>query len=302
MKKILLIVSVFVAEFCYSQEKFSFVDDNMEWSYITVESWDENPNEPSGRLPAMTTVRYKYIGDTNVNSFVYKKMFRTLNNGLTWTQICNIREEDKRIYSLVNGKEKLIYRFDYDLNEKSIFWSDKINYIDTVLIAGSEKVRFGIGGYEDNLPSMLSSIELFSFHDCVIEDIGGLYAPRFDTKFPATYDITGSTEMSYLLCVKKGGKVIYHNTSYDDCYYYRERTAVKFIDNPQISLSPNPVKDILTLTLPTDNNEIKIYDLQGKLLLQQNVGFSAEINVSMLPAGTYVLVVNNSERLTFIKQ
>ncbi len=293
MKKILFfLLTVILAEISFSQENFSFVDDDMGWSYITVESWDENPDEPSGRLPAMTTVRYKYIGDTNVNGFVYKKMFRSLNNGLTWNQICDIREQDKRIYSLVNGEEKLIFRFDYELNEKSLFWGDKINYIDTVLIAGSEKVRFGIGGYEDNLPSMLSSIELFSFHDCVIEDIGGLYAPRFDTRFPATYDITGSTEMSYLLCVKKGGKVIYHNTSYDDCYYYRERTAVKFIDNPQISLSPNPVKDKLTLTLSQAENEIEIFNLQGKLLLQQNVGQSAEVNVSMLPKGTYVLMVN----------
>ena len=65
---------------------------------------------------------------------------------------------------------------------------------------------------------------------------------------------------------------------------------------------PNPVKDYLTLTLPTDNNEIKIFDLQGKLLLQQNVGFSAEINVLSLKTGTYVLVVNDAESITFIKQ
>ncbi|MBR5434724.1 MAG: T9SS type A sorting domain-containing protein [Bacteroidales bacterium] len=50
------------------------------------------------------------------------------------------------------------------------------------------------------------------------------------------------------------------------------------------------------------NNEIRIFDLQGKLLLQQNVGQSAEVNVSMLPKGTYVLMVNNLERRTFIKQ
>ncbi|MBR4497638.1 MAG: T9SS type A sorting domain-containing protein [Bacteroidales bacterium] len=58
----------------------------------------------------------------------------------------------------------------------------------------------------------------------------------------------------------------------------------------------------MTLTLPSANNEIKIFDLQGKLLLLQNVGFSAEVNVSMLPKGTYVLMVNNLERRTFIKQ
>ena len=64
----------------------------------------------------------------------------------------------------------------------------------------------------------------------------------------------------------------------------------------------NPVKDFLTLTLPTDNNEIKIFDLQGKLLLQQEVGQTAQITVSMLQIGTYVLIINNSESLTFVKQ
>ena len=68
-----------------------------------------------------------------------------------------------------------------------------------------------------------------------------------------------------------------------------------------ISLSPNPVKDKLTLSLPNTENEIKIFDLQGKLLLQQNVGFSAEIIVSMLPMGTYVLVVNG-ESYKFVKE
>lgn len=63
----------------------------------------------------------------------------------------------------------------------------------------------------------------------------------------------------------------------------------------------NPVKDNFKLLLPPPNNEIKIFDLQGKLWLQQNVGFSAEINVSMLPAGMYVLVVNE-ESYKFVKE
>ncbi|MBP5723736.1 MAG: T9SS type A sorting domain-containing protein [Bacteroidales bacterium] len=67
------------------------------------------------------------------------------------------------------------------------------------------------------------------------------------------------------------------------------------------SYIPNPVKDKLTLTLPNANNEIKIFDLQGKLWLQQNVGLSAEINVSMLQTGTYVLVVNG-ESYKFVKE
>ena len=79
-----------------------------------------------------------------------------------------------------------------------------------------------------------------------------------------------------------------------------QRTALTDLYNKYI-ISPNPVKDKLTLTLPNAENEIKIFDLQGKLLLQQNVGFSAEVNVSMLQTGTYVLVVNG-ESYKFVKE
>ena len=79
-----------------------------------------------------------------------------------------------------------------------------------------------------------------------------------------------------------------------------QRTALTDLYNSSI-IKINPVKDNLTLTLPKAENEIKIFDLQGKLLLQQNVGFSAEIQVSMLPTGTYVLVVNG-ESYKFVKE
>ncbi|MBP5583792.1 MAG: T9SS type A sorting domain-containing protein [Bacteroidales bacterium] len=96
-----------------------------------------------------------------------------------------------------------------------------------------------------------------------------------------------------------------HASSYnpDENYelsFSAQRTALTDLYNKYI-ISPNPVKDILTLTLPKAENEIKIFDLQGKLLLQQNVGFSAEINVSMLQTGTYVLVVNG-ESYKFVKE
>ena len=79
-----------------------------------------------------------------------------------------------------------------------------------------------------------------------------------------------------------------------------QRTALTDLYNKYI-ISPNPVKDKLTLTLSNAENEIKIFDLQGKLLLQQNVDSSAEINVSMLPTGTYVLIVNG-ESYKFVKE
>lgn len=69
-----------------------------------------------------------------------------------------------------------------------------------------------------------------------------------------------------------------------------------------LMISPNPVKDVLQLTLPTANNVMKILDVQGKTVLQTECGEIASINVSLLPAGTYVLMVNNKESQKFVKQ
>ncbi len=76
------------------------------------------------------------------------------------------------------------------------------------------------------------------------------------------------------------------------------------IDLPkqQIAISSNPVKDLLQLTLPTTNNEIKIFDMQGKKVLQTECGETANINVSMLPKGVYTLVVNGAESQKFVKE
>ena len=106
----------------------------------------------------------------------------------------------------------------------------------------------------------------------------------------------GDGAYTKLLSYKENGAVIMEYEP--DCLC--EKTAINTILS-QIKISPNPVHDELHLTLPKAENEIKIFDLQGKLLSQQNVGFSAEINVSMLQTGTYVLVVNG-ESYKFVKE
>lgn len=67
-------------------------------------------------------------------------------------------------------------------------------------------------------------------------------------------------------------------------------------------VSPNPVQDILHLSLPTANNSIQIIDAQGKKVLQTECGERADINVSHLKKGVYTIVLNNSVNQTFIKE
>lgn len=304
MKKIVcILLTVILAEISFSQEDFSFVDDDMEWSYMITESsemWEY-------KVPTIITTTYKYNGDTIINTVSFKKMYRTTNNGKEWVEIGYFRQEDKKVYYIPKNEmeEKLAYDFSKDME-----WRLKSDYelgltSDSIIVDNVKKARWGFyhvmrcENVEYGNPCKPLDMKDY-YLDIIIEDIGSIFSPTFDT-LPYTHgEYVGARYYTNLLCVQKNGNVIWHNPNYEECYY--ERTAVETVENNLISLSPNPVKDILTLTLPTDSNEIKIFDLQGKLLLQQNVGFSAEVNVLSLKTGTYMLVVNDTESITFIKQ
>ena len=297
---------IFRAEISFPQENFSFVDDDMQWSYITVESWDENPDEPSGKLPATMTTTYKYFGDTIINSISYKKMYRTTDNGKNWSEFGYFRLEGKQVYYINKNeeKEKLVYNFSKDMELTFRIHPNKEHALksDTIMVNNVKKARWGFYPKDGDSEAFYQDISLddkYYFEDVIIEDIGSVFVPTFDGLRDCPYGMTGCPYYTYLLCVQKNGDVIWHNPNYEECYY--EQTAIDNIADQQIALSPNPVKDKLTLSLPNTENEIKIFDLQGKLLLQQNVGFSAEIIVSMLPMGTYVLVVNG-ESYKFVKE
>ena len=299
MKKILFfLLTVFLAEISFSQEDFSFVDDDMEWTYIV----EENEEMWQFKIPTIETVRYKYDEDTIINAILYKKMLKSSDNGKSWKVLGYFREENKNVYFICKDKieEKLAYNFSNNIGYRFDSNYEITLISDSIVVNSMKKARWGFyKKMNEDDDSFIPLDYKDEYLDIIIEDIGSIFSPTFDMLpfIPGGY--TGARYYTSLLCVQKGKDVIWHNPNYEECYY--ERTAIESFETVQHSISPNPVNDFLTLTLPTDNNGIKIFDLQGKLLLQQNVGFSAEINVSMLQAGTYVLVVNE-ESYKFVKE
>ena len=290
---------------CYTCNTFSFLDDGLQWSYIV----QENSEHWVYKTPSIKTYIYRYFGDTVINRLTYKKMFRSSDNGKTWDEIGYFGQERTNVYYIPKGEteDRLAYSFSDNMAYRpqlSNYGSELELTSDIITINSVQKKRWGFyykKRCDENEICQPESLDnKYAYEDIIIEGIGSIFAPTFDTLHFCPGSFTGCPYITSLLCVQKNGDVIWHNPNFDECYY--ERTATESLKTTKISLSQNPVKDKLTLTLPNAENQIKIFDLQGKLLLQQNVGSSAEINVSMLPAGTYVLVVNNSERLTFIKQ
>ena len=375
-----------------TQEKFSFVDDDMQWSYITV----RNP-EVYGPSYRITTLN-KYSGDTIINGLQYKKMFKSEDNGETWSEIGYYRENEKIVYCIAKGEsaEKVSYNFnikprldeyyyivvdsltilEQKVPEYTFYWSD----------AAPSEYTYAVGTIIDELGTVYWNEAAMGISDgpeysttmlCVHKGNELLWQnPNFEHCYYSPYNvididvnnstllqeseahkysgdtfdddlhfqlkgnvlyISGNLELS---CFNRGDWLLYtidgntitleddaidgwiiskdrlfslHSLQINGCtadqynitfrgktYSVNRNTSVSTLQQ-QIHISPNPVKDKLILTLPNAENEIKIFDLQGKLWLQQNVGSSAEINVSMLPTGTYVLVVSG-ESYKFVKE
>ncbi len=80
--------------------------------------------------------------------------------------------------------------------------------------------------------------------------------------------------------------------------------------NLEITLSPNPATNSLTLNLNQlknlQNTTVSIYDIQGKLLLQQNINQpQTELDISGLAKGIYIIKVTNEKETMqskFIKE
>ena len=271
----------------------------MQWAYIV----EENEEMWEFKIPSIETVRYKYDGDTIINAVLYKKMLKSSDNGKSWKVLGCFRQDEHKVYFISNGSAEEYLTYDFSDDMECRIKSDHHVYSlisDSITINAIKKARWGFPHTDPNSTNQQAlSDNIYDFVDVIIEDIGSVYSPCFDTLPFSPAGMCGARYYTYLLCVQKGNNVIWHNPNYEECYY--ERTAIESFETVQHSISPNPVKDKLTLTLPNAENEIKIFDLQGKLLMQQNVGFSAEINVSMLQVGTYVLVVNG-ESYKFVKE
>jgi hypothetical protein len=75
-------------------------------------------------------------------------------------------------------------------------------------------------------------------------------------------------------------------------------TAITDIEASTIAIYPNPATDNITVILPENvsNAVFTLYDMQGKALLQQNIGNQDVVSVSDLAAGIYIYSVITSKQ------
>jgi hypothetical protein len=81
-------------------------------------------------------------------------------------------------------------------------------------------------------------------------------------------------------------------------------SEVTFSDSKSISISPNPVKEIININTKETIEQIRIIDLLGKVIWQQ-LGDLQQIDVAQLKEGIYLIQIQSQGKtLTqkFIKE
>jgi hypothetical protein len=95
-----------------------------------------------------------------------------------------------------------------------------------------------------------------------------------------------------LKMVEKSGKVVYSSV---------QRVVVTATDISALNVFPNPAKATLHLQLSAGaSNDLKIYDLSGRLLLQKRIvgaGLVHSQDVSSLKAGVYILRIGMQQKM-----
>ena len=131
--------------------------------------------------------------------------------------------------------------------------------------------------------------------------------------FPSTFQVFNNAPFQYLCCdtediaiatsnINQQGytSVLVDSSCATDPILYTGETSDK---SRQVSIYPNPVKDILYLKSKNEISKTEIYDSAGRIVLSAKVNGNA-INVSELSKGSYIIKIfikDQYEILKFIK-
>jgi hypothetical protein len=122
---------------------------------------------------------------------------------------------------------------------------------------------------------------------------------------------TGSDGSGLVITDAKGTEVL--NIAGDsyaskavDVYHHAEFPAgTEEVEASSLSIYPNPANNVITIAGVTGNSNITIYDVQGRMVLQNTV-LNNTVDVSALTSGVYTMHVDNNgsiavEKLSIVK-
>lgn len=275
------------------QQTSLIVNPNVIWSEMAISGNIDAPD-------SLESYRIRFEGDTLLGDWNYTKVWKSTDSLQTnWELIGLIQEENRKVWFHYLWDEETFFDvllYDFSLEIGNIFYDKIIDEsfyvglrvvnIDTINILGINHLRIQLS--HDGL-----------YEETWIEKIGNP-----DKGILKSYD-TLDTLKKVLLCVNENGNEIYHNGSYQKCFYTLNDfpVNVEMIRNESIIIYPNPMKDNLTISVNSENEKItyvKLLDLNGKEVFNTILTDSNNtLHISTLPPGLYfVQIISGTSCIT----
>lgn len=290
--KISLIISAII--FCmntgYCQ---SIVTTNKLWSnYINYYAFPG---------PVIGTENIRFTNDTVINSIVYKKVERSLDElQQNWVSYGYIREDsDKQVFYKINplDPEQLLY----DLN---------VQPHETILVYG---LITSLNNYRelDSMRFYVRNIDSVFLGQSYYKRINLTMAEDTTAIIEQWIDSIGSTcgmlhnkylyvgcDYYFLLCCFADGIIKYHDPEHSDCFYITNVTEPTTL-NRAIRIFPNPFSEsaIIDISGPEISNTVtlNLYNSHGNLVSSQSGGTRLRLLKGKLPAGIYFFRLSTEE-------
>lgn len=119
----------------------------------------------------------------------------------------------------------------------------------------------------------------------------------------ADYTMSSDSKIFYSdtqIFIKSNGETVSYDLSGLRKAYFSITDNDDEIENQHLAIYPNPATDVLKILNTSENKSVTIYSIDGKVVKRIEVSEEAEINVSDLNSGLYIIGVGN-EFSKFIK-
>lgn len=283
MKRIILLITgALLTTYMCSQNYFPLIEEDKKWS-VLYEVFHIPPVPPF-----YSTENFKVIGDTNINSVFFKKLYQSNEQIPTsWNLSYLIREDtNKRIWlrGVSNENEFLLYDFSIGQGDSiQVGYFEPIylhvDSISSIMINGTLRKQYwmsynGLPDYQETWIEGLGSDKGIIWSGSALL-IGG---------------------WTYLLCVHEDDELIYMNPDYNVCYLL---TNITEKTKEQIQIYPNPAKNNLTIINPESIKieSVSLHDLMGRQIIEFEP-ISLLLDISHLSSGIYLLKISyNNEQI-----
>ncbi len=279
---------VFYSEsgYCFANKSKSFFDKDLSWT-MDVETIG---------IPKPEGITYYFSKETSeINSKKYYELIASSNkffwfDGQKTSRF--FREENQKVYELnPNGTEYI--HFDFSLNKGDTFINK--NVVRALKVIDTDSIIF-----DDGVKRKRLQLQCLTFPDSDtimwVEGIGDIENYLFNGTFCSIAD---ATTFYNLRCVRADRFLgVYLAPWANDCLI--TATNDEKTDD-SITVYPNPAQDVLEIKTDLIIDNIDLFDLSGKHIINNNYNKN-KVDISQLQRGIYILTFTTNKNLVINKR